>query len=329
MKSNEIMRTKRKPVLSSLRPLALGLSALFALSCSEDSSDFPVSGESVRVQFESPTIEELHPFTKSEPEALSEGTTVRIAAYYTGSDRPQSENFCKETTYCLREGQLVPCVVDAEGAFVEYGGQDMELLPYVYDFYAVSPALPLNDDKGTVDVPHGVDFATSATLGQTISGSDAVSMSLSTLLRKCAHVTFEIRRSDDFVGLTALSVAQLTVGGLQPTAPGIDITGIIAAADGSSSYVLPGEAFTATGETSSRATCCLLPSTGTSRITFAYDLDCTLNGEQQTQTVNGSVSSLKLEAGKSYTVTLTVKQQGGSLILTDPEIDQTTDVGGW
>ena len=139
MKSNEIMRTKRKPVLSSLRPLALGLSALFALS--------------VRVQFESPTIEELHPFTKSEPEALSEGTTVRIAAYYTGSDRPQSENFCKETTYCLREGQLVPCVVDAEGAFVEYGGQDMELLPYVYDFYAVSPALPLNDDKGTVDVP--------------------------------------------------------------------------------------------------------------------------------------------------------------------------------
>lgn len=306
------------------------LAALMTTACSKEPVGAPEPGEALPVRFEVPGIEQTVGATKA-AEALAEGTTVRIAAFYKSASNPSPANLCQEVTYCLRDGKLVPCLVDENGAFTEFGGQDMELLPFVYDFYAVSPALPLGDDKGTVNVPQGVDFATSVTADCTISGEKVQTLTLATLNRRCAKVTFKVKRADDFAAMTALSVRKLTVGGLQPTASNAaPIDGPIPAAVGSNAFVLPAEAFTASDATTSSATTFLLPTTGAGRITLDFELEWTLNGAKVSQTVNNSVASLKLEAGKSYTVTLTVEKHGVSIInnMWD-NVDQPTDVGGW
>lgn len=302
---------------------------LMTTACSKEQAGGPEPGEALPVRFELSGIEQTVEATKA-AEALTGGTTVRIAAFYKSDGNPQAENLCKEATYCLLDGKLVPCLVDENGAFTEFGGQEMELLPYVYDFYAVSPALPLGADKCTVNVPHGVDFATSVTANQTISGEKVQTLALTTLGRKCAKVTLAVKRADDFESLTVLSVSKLTVGGLQPAASNVAIDGDVPAAVGSDSYVLPAEAFTASGATTASATTFLLPTSGTGRITFDYELDCTIDGESFTSILNGSIGALKLDAGKRYTVTLTVKKQGGTVILTGWDSnDQPTDAGGW
>lgn len=299
------------------------LAALMTTACSKEQT-----GEALPVRFELSGIEQTLGATKA-AEALTDGTTVRIAAFYKSAGNPSPTNLCQEVTYCVRDGKLVPCLVDENGAFTEFGGQDMELLPFVYDFYAVSPALPLGDDKGTVNVPQGVDFATSVTADRTISGEKVQTLTLTTLNRRCAKVTFKVKRADDFAALTALSVRKLTVGGLQPTAHNVAIDGTIPAAVGSNAFVLPAEAFTASDATTSSATTFLLPTTGAGRITLDFELECTHNGAKVSQTVNSSVASLKLEAGKSYTVTLTVEGHGVSVISIWDNVDQPTDVGGW
>lgn len=324
------MTTKRLFSYAALRPAAFLLAALLTTACSKEPSEGPEPGQALRISFEVPDIEQTVEATKADAEALAEGTTVRIAAFYHGSDNPQTANLCKEVTYCLREGQLVPCLVDENGHFVEFGGQDMELLPYAYDFYAVSPALPLNADKCSVNVPQGIDFATSVTANQIVAGDKAITQPLAALIRRCAKVTFEVKRADDFSELTALSVRNLTVGGLQPTAANVALAGDVPAAVGSESYVLPGDVFTASGETSASAFAYLLPCSGSGRITFDYELEYALDGPTKSQTLNGSIASLKLDPGKSYTVTLTVKKQGPTMILGGGiTADQQTDVGGW
>lgn len=318
------MKTKR------MFAYAAFLSAvLMTTACSKEQAGGPEPGEALPVRFEVPGIEQTVGATKA-AEALTDGTTVRIAAFYKSASNPSPANLCKEVTYCLRDGKLVPCLVDENGAFTEFGGQDMELLPFVYDFYAVSPALPLGDDKGTVNVPQGVDFATSVTADRIISGEKVQTLTLTTLNRRCAKVTFEVKRADDFAAMTALSVKKLTVGGLPENAANVAIDGTIPAAEGSNTYEIPAEAFTASDATTASATTFLLPTTGAGRITFDYELDNTIDGTSSTSPLNGSVASLKLEAGKSYTVTLTVKKQGGTVIITGWDSNnQSTDAGEW
>lgn len=318
------MRTKRMFAYAAFLSVVLMTTA-----CSKEQAGGPEPGEALPVRFEVPVIEQTVEATKAAAEALTDGTTVRVVAYYHATANPQAANLCKEATYCLRDGKLIPCLVDENGAFTEFGGQDMELLPYVYDFYAISPALPLGDDKCSVNVPHGVDFATSVTANQTISGEKVQTLALTTLSRRCAKVTYVVKRADDFSTLTALNVSRLTIAGLPNTACS-PIIGDIPAVETSAIYVIPGDAFIASDQTSASFCTFTLPTSGASRIYFDYELDCTIDGASSTITLEGSIGALKLDAGKSYTVTLTVKKQGGTVILTGWDSnDQPTDAGGW
>lgn len=329
MKTFKPIKTKRKFGYSALRPAIFLLAALMTTACSKEPAGGPEPGEALRVNFEVPGIEQTTGATKA-GEALAEGTTVRIAAYYHDPGNPQASTLCKEVTYCVRDGKLVPCIVDGNGNFTAFGGQDMELLSYAYDFYAVSPAFPLSTDKRLVSqVPHGVDYATSVTANQNISSSKVQTVSLTTLSRRCAKLTFVVNRADNFSTLTAMSVNKLTVTGLRQTCTNVGINSAVPAGVGSASYVLPGEAFTASGATTASATAFLLPTTGAGNITFDYELECTINGTTVNETINGSIANLKLDAGKSYTLSMTVKENVAGLTVGAWKVyTYTTDIGG-
>lgn len=328
MKAMHSLKMKCNYGYSALRPAVFLMAVLMAAACSKEPAEVPEPGEAVRVNFVVSGIEQTTEATKA-GEALAEGTTVRIAAYYHDPGNPQASTLCKEVTYCVRDGKLVPCTVDGNGNFTAFGGQDMELLCYAYDFYAVSPALPLSTDKRLVSqVPHGVDYATSVTANQNISTSKVQTVSLTTLRRRCAKVTFVVKGEDGFTDLTALHVNKLTVGGLRQTCTNVGINSSVPAGVGSTSYVLPGEAFTASGATTSSASAFLLPTTGAGRITFDYGLTITVQGNSLTDTINGSIEALQLDAGKSYTVTLTVKRNSSGLWVADWEINSmSTSIG--
>ena len=314
---------------SALRPAVFLMAVLMAAACSKEPAEVPAPGEAVWVNFVVPGIEQTTEATKA-GEALAEGTTVRIAAYYHDPGNPQLSTHCKEVTYCVRDGKLVPCTVDGNGNFIAFGGQDMELLSYAYDFYAVSPALPLSTDKRLVSkVPHGVDYATSVTANQNISTSKVQTVSLTTLRRRCAKVDFVVNRADGVTEPSTLSVDELTVGGLRQTCTNVGINSSVPAGAGSTSYVLPGEAFTASGATTASASVFLLPISGAGNITFDYELECTINGTTVNETINGSIANLKLDPAKHYTVTMTVKENVAGLTVVAWNVNTyTTDIGG-
>lgn len=317
-----------KLIFSPSRGAIFLMATLMAAACSKEPAEFPEPGEAVMVNFVVPGVEQTTGATKA-GEALAEGTTVRIAAYYHDPGNPQLSTLCKEVTYCVRDGKLVPCTVDENGNFTAFGGQDMELSSYAYDFYSVSPALPLSTDKRLVSkVPHGVDYATSVTANQNISTSKVQTVSLTTLSRRCAKVDFVVKRADGVTEPSTLSVNELTVGGLRPTCTNVAIISSVPAGVGSTTYVLPGEAFTSSGATTASASAFLLPASGAGPITFDYKLSCTIGGYESNETFSGEVPSLNLEAGKRYTVTLTVRLNTAGLAFEVRQvIDNSTDIG--
>ena len=152
---------------------------------------------------------------------LGEDVTVRIVAFKAGEQKnPATENFVAQQVYAVSSGSLIPGTVDADGKFTASDALRMELLPGRYDFYAITPALPLHDDLTTVDVPNGVDYAVSATLGVTVETDDytkAFSLKLNELDRKCVRIICvkPTDRSDFITGRAETSRPRMAAGQIQ------------------------------------------------------------------------------------------------------------------
>ena len=139
--------------------LLLCMAALLA-GCSKDPAAGPEGGV-VTVSFAAPAIGQetgaqiasaasqaqngQSPGTRA---ALAENTTVRVVAFTAATGNPVQANYVAEQTYYMSGGKLVPCTVDDNGSFVAVAPDaKMELERGSYDFYAITPALPLNEDK--------------------------------------------------------------------------------------------------------------------------------------------------------------------------------------
>ncbi len=156
---------------------------------------------------------------------IANGTTVRIVALHAG-DALGSTPAASATYYVTGEetadghlrAVLAPCSVTndpATGAVTACtadASKVMRLRAGEYDFYAISPALPLKSDGKSVDIYHAMDFAASATAGVTVKsdgstvypdpmnaapatktgaiGSGAIE--LQTLERKCSQLVFTV-----------------------------------------------------------------------------------------------------------------------------------------
>ena len=255
---------------------------------------------------------------------LGEDVTVRIVAFKAGEQKnPATENFVAQQVYAVSSGSLIPGTVDADGKFTASDALRMELLPGRYDFYAITPALPLHDDLTTVDVPNGVDYAVSATLGVTVETDDytkAFSLKLNELDRKCVRIILKVKPTDRSDFITGLS---LTPDGGGARFSGISDTVRNACIDGANSlqapvdgsYTIPSAAFTATDATTVAASAVLLPLTS-DHMKLECDLDYTLSGDAAPrQTTLSADVPLTLTQGQSCLLTLSVQQAQGSAYL--------------
>lgn len=149
--------------------------------------------------------------TKATAERLAAGTTVRVAAYVrSGSDADLTQDsHAAEATYLVQDdGTLIPCTVDASGASTGTAGASaMHLRAGTYDFYALTPALPLADNK-QVSVGHGTDYACSLTSACSVTaGAASQSVTLAMLERRCSLLGFSVtRRSDHITSAEIVSV---------------------------------------------------------------------------------------------------------------------------
>ena len=155
----EKTRIKNKGVRARLAAGAWLFAAVLLLGgCSKEPAegmDGP-SGQ-VALDFSIEGIEKMLPVTRA---ALATGTTVRVIAYKSGDSNPATENYANECAYYWNGTKLVPCRVDANGnKTADLPDWAMTLLPGTYDFYAVSPALPLAADKTKLAtaIANGVD----------------------------------------------------------------------------------------------------------------------------------------------------------------------------
>lgn len=316
-------------------PFAVLLAASVLAGCSKEPAPAPEPGERMAVHFTLPGIEGKPevasaaeaPQTKA---ALDEYATVRIVAYRHAAGTPSADNYIAEQTYAAdAAGALSPCKVDASGNFQSFDASAALMLPGgTYDFYAVTPALPLGN-RTTVSVQHGVDYATSVTdnggAGFTFSLSDlpASNVTLTTLQRQCAKIELVVMRDASFAGMTSLVVnpqgSGVTLSSLStsPLAAGIGaaLTPTPSPLPAAKYNVAPAR-FTQSDATTARTTVYVLPKVAAD-LGISFALKYTLNKVETNKTVSGKVSGIALDPGGSYRFTLTLSSPGATLTVTD------------
>lgn len=186
-----------------------------ACGCSRSEDPAPATG-TVELRFALGGISvEAAPvgMTKAAAERLAAGTTVRVAAYVrSGSDADLTQDsHAAEATYLVQDdGTLTPCTVDASGASTgTAGASHMYLRSGTYDFYALTPALPLSDNK-QVSVGHGVDYACSLTPARTVGGTHGRNVALAMLERRCSRLCFSVTRRAENVSSVRIDAVSLS-----------------------------------------------------------------------------------------------------------------------
>lgn len=234
---------------------------------------------------------------------LSEKTTVRVIAYRSASDNPSRINYVKDVAYVMQSGNLVPCTVDENGNYIGLDKDTrMRLEPGSYDFYAITPALPLNDQT-EVSVEHGVDYASSITDAQSIV-SDAVSvvLTLETLERQCSQLSFSTIRGSDRI--TDIQPHSITIGSLTHTPSTLRVGDRIILGSNDGSYLFSESAFVKgndIGEYSCKEE--VLPSSNS----FTFSMSVTFNGAPSATELATDFVNLPFERGKRYNFAIELK----------------------
>lgn len=295
---------------------------LLLSGCVKENSDTPGRKDGkARISFSAPIIVEQavvsaqQAYGKAQSTtraALTEKTTVRVVAF-TSTNPAYSGD---QAYFVDSDGKLKPCTVNADGSFksVDMTGE-LALYPDKYDFYAITPALPLGANKNSVTVLNGIDYASSVT--SNINVSNDQTLTLTQLDRKCAKIALVIKKGDDNTLMTALSVASggVTINNLAPSATTASLNATIAQASGTATLNVPQSVFKTISATETSAITYLLPRLGENRINLTYNLTYTVSGTSETKNVSGSMGNIALESGKSYTFTLTMRQAGASIAV--------------
>lgn len=233
--------------------------------------------------------------------ALDAGTTVRMEVYRTGAQSSANHVAGKEYT------------VRADGTLSATDGKELRLIEGVYDFYAITPALPVDatGSDPTVSVPQQTDFAVSLTTNRKINKWTAAegssikrTVTLNELARKCAKVNFAIDLAEDVA--PTITDTKITEAKLTNMPSGATATGItMPAGSGTAIVTLPPSLFT-TGTGNPRnasGSTVVLPKTSG---TFSLSMKAQFNGVTSvtTQFPASNVPAMPFDAGKEYTFTV-------------------------
>ena len=292
----------------SLTAGACLLAAALLLGCSKEPLDAPGGkGSPVLVEFSVAGLEDMLPAAQGTPgtkAALANNTTVRVIAYKQASGNPLQANYVANQAYYWNGSKLMPCSVDANGnKRADVLSQMIIQAGVSYDFYAVTPALPLAEDNKAIlatAVANGMDYAASVTADQTINSTTAT-INLTTLDRKMARVILKVRNDTSSVDSPTLTVNSVTVSGLPAAKSGVEPGADIAASGtGNQSKTFASTDFsTSEGTSTLKNGFCILPLSNAT-LNLSYDLQ--IDGEQKT--VNGILDGATLEKGRSYILTV-------------------------
>ncbi len=236
--------------------------------------------------------------------ALDEDVTVRIIAYRSSAGNPSAVNYVQDMTYVMRSGGLVPCKVDGNGNYEALDQSSrMRLQPGDYDFYAITPALPLAD-LIKVNVAHGVDYAGSLTASRTIADdSPSATVTLATLERQCSQLSFStvIRNSDRIANIQPHSI---TVGRLTSSPVALRVGEGIGLGSDNGSYFFPESAFVK-GTEFGQFFCEeeVLPSSES----FSFSMSVTFNEAPLATELATGFIDLPFEKGKRYNFAIELK----------------------
>lgn len=311
------LRTFGLFVLPAAAILSLG-------GCSKEPVDAPgdASGK-VPLDFSVEGIGEMLPATKA---ALTSNTTVRVIAYNSNASNPAQANYVADQAYYWDGSKLVPCTVDDNGnKTADAANQVMKLVPDNYDFYAVSPALPLATDKRTLSttVNNSVDYATTTSkkTQQIPAQNTPYALTLNELQRQCAQVKLIVTKDITFMNPTAISINSVKVTGLAAAVSGVTVGSDIApASSGTQSLSLAGSDFTVSGTTFTQKTpSIVLP---LNKATITIECGLTLDGAQKT--VAGSVD-VTLSKSNIYTITASIASESDIILSVEADWTQNSE----
>ncbi|WP_455591748.1 fimbrillin family protein [Bacteroides sp.] len=236
------------------------------------------------------------------PEVMMDGTTVRVLAYKRSGTSASliAANYVRECTYKVTNSgtTLTPCAVNSDGTVNGSGAKPVAimLLPGEYDFYTVTPALPVNQSTGntpTISVGHGTDYAVSLTNKSVTPGN--VPVTLNMLERRCAQLRF---RTEQALGaMSSIMIDKVVVTNMTATPQFFSGISTPTFTAGSAEFEIPGSAFTGSGNVWASQTV-VLPKTAAA---FTVKVVARFNGASNT-VVNyeETVAATALEGGKSY-----------------------------
>lgn len=265
-------------------------------------------------------------------EPFGEGVTVRVAAFRrAGTDAAlASDTFVDDGTYmAVKEGGeivLKPCTIGTDGAGTLDEAGRLRLAAGTYDFYAITPALPLRSDNRSVEVGHGADYASSPTFAVQVErqpSGTAQSVELNFLERKCSKLNFAISRRHPNVDKAVFNSVKLGRIAAAPATP--MLSEAIALGANTGEYTFPNGTFAELNETTNYL------SGGFDEVlpknTGAFDLsmNVTFNDGDPTD-LTAEVPALRFDPGYQYNFNLKLI---GNLIELELVVMPWTDVPVW
>ena len=223
---------------------------------------------------------------------------------------------------------MSPCLVDSEGKRVEGEGKGLIVRGGVYDFYAVSPARPLQKGEDgyykITGIPHKEDVMTGFVRGVAVT-KDSQQVTLGTFRRKCAMLVFNVAPSPDntssfrklygtglVIKRISSSGADLIAGsdtGILPTGGGSGTDAQVVFIEGEFEPVEPESDPDNSGLNKTKGI--ILPKDSQP---FEVEIDVVRNDE--TATLKATIDkNITFDEGKRYIFTLEVKNNESSLLM--------------
>lgn len=255
------------------------------------------------------------------PENMAAGTTVRVLAYKRLGAGPDItvDTYAGENTYVVdAAGELSPCVTDADGVLTAGTPGELYLREDTYDFYAVTPALAVDRASGTVvRVPHRTDYATGRTEAVVVQkpatlGTDKQVVTLSTLERRCARVSFAVTRKFGNVTRVQVQQVQLTRMADAPL-QGVPAGDLAPAANGTTLTLTAAEFTPGANPWEASAGVNVLPKTEEA---YALEMQVRFNEETDVTELTAPVGAMMFQKGYHYAFNLVLKGNTIGLTLT-------------
>ena len=249
---------------------------------------------------------------------LAKDTTVRILVYRRTATNANmaADTYVGENTYKVKaDGTLVATLVDSNGKVAAGAATELRLIQGEYDFYAITPALPVKKEAANnarkVSVKHGVDYATSLTeKGKVTTSSGAIT--LTTLDRKCSLLEFAVDRKS--ANVTSIAIEEVTLDGMTNEPLNVFVAkdmGVVAATSRTQILTLLKSQFTITNGYQASGSQIVLPKWGAD---FKLGIKLKFNGNTTATTLSpATITGLAFSQGTRYI--FSVKLVGGSIQL--------------